>query len=55
MYKAALPDLCAATFPSGKARSPCATSPKALPLSHLSIIKIPHFFHTFMASWAILS
>ena len=30
--KAALPDLCTATFPSGEARSPCATSPKALPL-----------------------
>ena len=26
-YKAALFYLCAATFPSGKARSPCATSP----------------------------
>ncbi len=37
-HKAALPDLCAATFPSGKARSPSTTLPKAFPFSHFSPI-----------------
>ena len=41
--KAALPNLCAATTPSGEARSPSATSPKALPLARRAFPFISHF------------
>ena len=33
-HKAALYELCAATFPLAAGHSPCATPPKAFPISH---------------------